>query len=368
MNTSVCLDADKGWLRLRWRYQGKSRCLYLGLPDTKTNRLKAKDTILQIEADIEAGCLDLNLDKYKVHKVTNKPISKLTCTELFQEWLNHKATHTDQRNIEWLRGTLTGLDEQFNKIAQNVTHKDAQLLFTRLKNNNLHPETIKRKLENLYACWKWAIENYYLTDNPWQGLSKLVKVPSNPMSKPFTLDEANRIIKGFTTHPRYSQLTSFVRFLFHTGCRTGEAIGLKWSDIADDCSYCIISEQLTRGKRKATKTGKVRTLYLQKSVQTMLVSLRATNTKPDSLVFLWNGKAIELNNFRARVWKPILKAQNVPYRTVYNTRRTFISHALEQGMSPVEIAQLTGHSVNVLFNHYAASLHKPVLPDLDGLG
>jgi integrase len=292
------MTSDKGRLRLQWRYEGKQYYLYLLLDDTKVNRLKAKDIQLLIEADIETGCLDTTLAKYKPHKATGKQLSDLTCSELFDDWLKYKTAYCDKRTIEYYKGVKRRLVQYFaNKRSRDITKKDTLGFFAWLKTKDICGETFQRRLESLTACWNWAIENGYLTDNPWIGLSKLVKVPSKPKPKPFTLDEINRIINGFNNHPRYSQLTLFIKFLFGTGSRTGEAI----NDI----------------------------------------------------------------NLVRRVWKPVLDQQGIPYRYLYNTRHTFISHCLEKGMNPVVIAQITGHDVNVLFNHYAGSLHtQPSVPDI----
>lgn len=366
MKPIVGMTTDKGRLRLQWKHEGKQYYLYLLLDDTKVNRVKAKDIQLLIEADIETGCLDTTLAKYRPHKATGKQLSDLTCSELFDDWLKYKTAYCDKRTIEYYKGVKRRLIQYFaNKRSRDITKKDTLGFFAWLKTRDICGETFQRRLESLTACWNWAIENGYLTDNPWIGLSKLVKVPSKPKPKPFTLDEINRIVDGFNNHLRYSQLTPFIKFLFGTGCRTGEAIGLRWKNLSNDCSTCTISEQLTRGKRKSTKTGKVRSFTLSPSTQQMLLEHRPSTYKPDDLVFKWNGKPINDINLVRRVWKPLLEQQGIPYRYLYNTRHTFISHCLEKGMNPVVIAQITGHDVNVLFNHYAGSLHsQPSVPDI----
>ena len=90
-----------------------------------------------------------------------------------------------------------------------------------------------------------------------------------------------------------------------------------------------------------------------------------SRTDKSELIFTYLGKAIDAHNFRHRPWKSILQAQGVPYRRPYNCRHTFISHALERGLNPVTIAQMTGHDVAVLFKHYAGCIGGvPQLPDL----
>jgi len=77
---SVRTVRDRDRLRLEWTYQGKKYTLYPGLADTKTNRIKAREIALQIEADIECGIYDASLNKYK--KIV-EPSQPLSSTELF---------------------------------------------------------------------------------------------------------------------------------------------------------------------------------------------------------------------------------------------------------------------------------------------
>jgi integrase len=87
--------------------------------------------------------------------------------------------------------------------------------------------------------------------------------------------------------------------------------------------------------------------------------------EPDDPVFMApGGKPIDDGNFRRRVWQVILKRAGVAYRSPYNTRHTFISHALELGKSPVEVAVLVGNSPAVLYKHYAGAINRPTLPEL----
>jgi hypothetical protein len=54
-------------------------------------------------------------------------------------------------------------------------------------------------------------------------------------------------------------------------------------------------------------------------------------------------------------------------RKPYTTRSTLISHALDMGMNPAMIAEMTGHDIQTLFRHYAGNVQgRPRLPDLMG--
>lgn len=64
---SVSVLSQKGLLRLRWRLTGsdKRKLMYLGLPDTPSNRKKAELLAKQIEIDLSEDNYDPTLEKYK---------------------------------------------------------------------------------------------------------------------------------------------------------------------------------------------------------------------------------------------------------------------------------------------------------------
>jgi integrase len=70
------------------------------------------------------------------------------------------------------------------------------------------------------------------------------------MSKPCTREEIQMIIEGFQSDRYYNHYADFVEFLFGMGCRTGEAIGVRWGHLSDDCSSVWVGENVSRGVRK----------------------------------------------------------------------------------------------------------------------
>lgn len=98
-----------------------------------------------------------------------------------------------------------------------------------------------------------------------------VKVPPKQPPKPFSFEEIGAIVQAFRTDRYYNYYTDYVQFLFGTGCRTSEAIGLRWKHLPDDCSTAWIGESLSRGVRKSTKTNKARVVTLTSKLQAMLL-------------------------------------------------------------------------------------------------
>lgn len=115
------------------------------------------------------------------------------------------------------------------------------------------------------------------------------------------------ILEGFRSDQYYSFYTDLVEFLLSVGCRPGEAFGLKWKHLNNDCSVIWIGESWSRGRQKTTKTNEDRVFTLTPRLQQMLLACRLVGFKPDDLVFPGKGgKPIDDHNFRNRAWTSVL--------------------------------------------------------------
>ncbi len=379
---TVKIESDKGWLRLRFTYQGKRRAFALGLPDTNINRKFAEQKARQIELDIISSNFDSSLQKYKPQKNNEDAKTNLiTAEELILKFIEYKSKLVSSpRSLEKYQTVLTHLqsvkfkdkaitDSLSNKLAIDLQQDCSEHCYNYLL-CKLAPITLKQSIVSLSACWQWGINQEIVEFDPWKSLIKRIKVPPKPMPKPFTKQEIKAIIQGFEQDRYYSHYVVFVEFLFGTGCRTGEAIGLCWKHLNEECSNVWIGESLSRGIRKSTKTNRARTITLTSRLQSLLLSMKSKNFDEnfdlDRPVFRSReGNPIDDHNFRNRAWKSVLAKVGVEYRKPYNTRHTLISHALDQGMNPVAVAQLTGHDVQTLYENYAGNVNsRPMLPEI----
>jgi len=362
---TVVVQVFKDRLRLCWSYLGKRYYLYIGLPDSKTNRTMAEVKAGAIEGDLATGNFDSTLKKYKSEAQRFRN-SQLTTVGLFQKFSDFKARDLSHRTLEKYAAIAKSFQRYFqDKPAQAVTHQEAEN-FTTWLITEVAPITARDRLALLKACWEWGIKQNLVEFNPWLEAARRVKAPPKQMPKPFSKEEIGAIILGFRSDYYYHHYADYVEFLFGTGCRTGEAIGLRWRHLSDDCSTVWIGESLSRGVRKATKTNKARTIALTPKLKAMLLARRPANFDPDGLVFPSpKGGGIDDCNFRNRAWKTVLTRLEIDYRKPYTTRHTLISHALDLGMNPVNVAELTGHDVQVLYRNYAGNVNsRLMLPEL----
>jgi integrase len=364
--TAVKVESFKENLRLRWSHKGERYCLSLGLYDSPVARTVAEGKASIIEADLATDNFDLSLVKYKGETGDRQEENGVTAASLFNNFFKQRAkkftgtTHERYQSLGRKVSAFFGVT-----LASAVDEGKAEGF--RESMGDLLPATQLQYLGVVNACWNWGIKQNLVASNPWVEVIK-IKVPPRQRPRPFTHAEITTIIGGFQSSIYYSYYADFVTFLFGTGCRLGEAVALQWGHLSEDCTKVWIGESVTRGKRKATKTNKDREFKLPSYLVTLLLARRPQIYQPKDLVFpALKGGTIDGNNFRYRAWGAVLKASAVDYRKPYNTRHTFISHALAKGTNPATISQMTGHDLETLFKHYAADIQGGLqCPDIFG--
>ena len=103
--------------------------------------------------------------------------------------------------------------------------------------------------------------------------------------------------------------------------------------------------------------NKARTIYPSGSVQALLKDIRPSGVSESDLVFPApkTGSYINDNNFSKRIWTGRLKAAGVKHRKFYNTRSTYISHALVNDASPAKVAEIVGDRVETIYRYYVGN-------------
>jgi integrase len=155
-----------------------------------------------------------------------------------------------------------------------------------------------------------------------------------------------------------------------TGCRPSEAIALQWQHISQDFRFIrfeqavVVSESGLVCKR-GLKTQKKRSFPINKSLGELLKSIKLTGVEDEDKVFpAKEGMWIDVHNLTNRGWKAILEnLDGIEYRKPYQTRHTFITLALRNGMDVKDVAKLVGNSPEVIYRHYVGHSREIVVPD-----
>jgi integrase len=365
----VGIQKKEGRLILTWN-DGERRTMGVGVPDSIVGWAVARKKQAEIEQDWITGHYDPTRLKYKP-RTLGKSATEISVPELFDRFTKHQAKEKglSQSSIVTRYIALRKMLEKVLNVPANTIGKKGAELFADVCAKTLQSSTSKARIGLLVKCWDWAKGKYHVAeDNPFRGLDTRFKSQQKKPPQPFSALEVRAILDGFRSSKHYSPYADFVAFLFGVGCRIGEAVGLRWENVATDFASVYICESITRGVVGSTKTRRSRTVNLSPSIAAMLKQRKENcNASPADLVFTTpTGLSINDRNFRRRAWTKVLQAAEVPYRKPYTNRSTAISHALAAGQDYISVAKAAGHSPQVLHDNYANIIEsRSVFVDFD---
>ncbi|MBD2054651.1 tyrosine-type recombinase/integrase [Oculatella sp. FACHB-28] len=361
------------------------------LENTPENRIKAEGVIREMILDALAGHFDKSLAKYGLKKQkeaiqSEKPFS---LSELIEKRLDFKVL---------AQSTLKSKRRLFSNILTESQTTDPNELFNWTKKNRA-ASTAEDFFSFMKDATDWAIvlgRSPFGERNPFIGIlieaKKLPKGERKPKKgfvpgeredtdpeefedcRAFSAEEREIILQAFL-QSTYSFIVPFLRFLFLTGCRPGEACEVRWKDIFLDLKTCTGRITFSRAyspegnEIKCTKTGVKRKFPIRDPrLFDLLRSIQPTDAKPDDLVFTWrNGDRVKIRSL-ARIWGAanhngkigiVLQLANEgklrTYLRFYACRHTFITLQLFAGPKNVVIslAKWVGNSPETIYKHYA---------------
>lgn len=370
---SVSIENITNRLRLRWRFQKKRYSLNL-FHFTRANLLQSKKIAVQIENDIATDSFDLTLKRYKPLAIQEEIKRTKSLVEHFQDWVKEYRNMDCERDIDY---------NSTRNMMLRWEDFDSSTALKHFNKETFGAGTYNRRLNLLKLFFNWAKKFEIAAENPFEDvLPKKVRKTEKLNRKPFTEDEIRKVlqsIKNDTFSPsnvkwKHSHYYPFIYFIFKTGVRNAEAVGLRVDCIDLSNNVIHIKEVLARTLkgtnpsariRKETKNGKNRVIPFTEDLKEILLPI-VEKKKPDDLVFVSpTGKAIDDNQFQKRIFRKVLKGLNIEHRVLYACRHTFNSRCIQAGMTPVEAAFLMGNNPQTALRNYTHLLNLPTeLPNV----
>lgn len=219
-------------------------------------------------------------------------------------------------------------------------------------NLTMATKTKRNYLNVLKGIFDVVCEDLAISENPTRYI-KLIKTQEELEQddvQPFSREEKELLLNDAT-----GKLKDFLGISFYTGARPGELLGLKIQDIDFEKNTISITKQFTkRILKKTLKTEVSRRViplfaaaipYFQNLIKEAKINksfyLFSKDGEPTSLY--------SIDNIRGKkgsgIWSRLLKKCKIEYRKIYQTRHTFITHALNSGnLKVMDIAQIVGHN------------------------
>ncbi|NJM22230.1 MAG: DUF3596 domain-containing protein [Richelia sp. RM2_1_2] len=367
-------------LQLVFRYAGQRYYLSTGFSDTVANRKLAEMKARQIELDILSENFDQTLGKYKPESLIAKvkaPTPREQPTEVAASLIELWESYIDFKRSSLSPSTLAK-DVKRVRICINVhlpfKTLDKAVAIRDWLIANKTPNSCKRILTQISACCDWAVKSGLIEENPFEDMATDIKIPKGSKEdadiNAFTQEERDRIIQAFKDSSYYKYYAPLIEFLFMTGCRPSEAAGLEWRHIANDFGFIRFEQAVVVSEsgltcKKGLKTQKKRIFPINTRLAILLKSIKPVAVCDDAKVFpSKEGRWIDVHNFTNRGWKATLsKLDGIEYRKLYQTRHTFITLALKNGMDVKDVATLVGNSPEIIYRHYVGQSREIVVPD-----
>lgn len=233
----------------------------------------------------------------------------------------------------WIQSQTTALKTIRNRLSFLRSSLDEAITDGVLKINPVSLITASRYLSN-----KKESEGGYIVD------------PLTPAEVHALLDSAGN-----------KQWENLFKFAIHTGLRSSELCALRWEDIDFIHKTAHIQNASVSGVIKGTKTkAGTRKVELTDEAMFALTQQRAFTFMKNATIFedpktekAWaNADAI-----RKKAWIPTLRKAGIRYRNPYQTRHTFATRQISQGVNLFWLAGQMGHKgPEMLFRHYGTYL------------
>lgn len=348
-------------------HKGRRYSLYgLGSGQSNSDKQKAELLAQVISADILEGRFDPTLAKYKAG-LRSATKTFTTLTELFADWIYalKPSDKTYNQHYSWIHKALLKHRPKlsdFDWIRQEWEHVSAT--------------TYNERIGYLRRFGEWLKDEGYLSHNHYRNLKP--KPNDRKQVEPFTTDEVRAILTALRNRSLIA--AHFYRFLFLTGCRPSEAIGLTWDKVDWNARTITIDSALARSDsgsstakarvRKPTKTHDVRVFPISVALEKLLVESNSfqqdTHLKTELVFSNSYGTALDDRNLLKRYWKPTLDQLGITYRQPYAARHTAASMLIENGGTLADAARLLGHKdLKMVASTYGHAMKSLQLPSYD---
>lgn len=355
----------------------KRIALYLH-SDSRENHIKAMQLLGQVQTLLDkqdwAGLLAF--EESLQPKVVE---GKFTRTSLQDLWHSYIKAKKDGWEPSYLAGDIKAASKVID-LFPNIYLNDS---YDAIVNYLLETTTVqqtKRYLKQLSACLTWGKKRGLVNTNPLPDfISTLTTRKSNSEDNDihaFTIKERDAIVSAFKTgrferfRGTHTQYADYVEFLFLSGSRTSEALGLRWEHIDFERKIIYFQEArvlATNGRKtgiqkKGLKTQKRRIFPMSDRLHKLLSERRDKTVNLNANIFA----EINHHTFRSGAYAKILEKLGIEYRKPYQTRHTYITIlANHSDLKLHQIAKICGTSTRVIEEHYlGTNIDIAKMPDI----
>lgn len=270
-------------------------------------------------------------------RLSKDPRSDITFEELSERYFDYRKQKPQTRQKQTV---ILQMYTDFRKPVAKLTKGDLMEWYLWLDRTDLKPVTKNLVLTIVKSIFKYGADFYDLP-NPSAPLRRF-KMPKKEMQT-WTPEQFDQFIRCVDLN----HFKNLFIFLYMTGCRRGEALGLRYDDF--DGVRCHI-----RGTKTDTSD---RWIILPDALRARLepVLAQCSKTRP----FVFGGENRLADATVTRCWARSIKEAGVPRIRIHDLRHSFASNAIASGANIVAVSKYLGHaSINITMSTYAHLLEQ----------
>nr|DAW00721.1 MAG TPA: Integrase [Bacteriophage sp.] len=272
-----------------------------------------------------------------------------------------------ERNIKGIIG---------KKLLSEVKPIHCQKIFSDMAEQGYKTTTIYQTRITLYNMLEFAKENDVILSNPCKKSVKSDIGKPSEKKVALTIDEQRKFLMAATGQSYENQY----KFVLQTGLRTGELVGLKWSDIDFGKRTVTISRTMEyrykvgewRVGPPKSKSG-YRTIPLTDEAIRILKDQKEKNSKIKVINIEWGdqvflsrkGEPVKNSTYDTALFKICDKAEIRKF-CMHILRHTFATRCIEGGMIPKTLQKILGHSnIGITMNLYVDATEEEKTKEMD---
>ncbi|MEC3989281.1 tyrosine-type recombinase/integrase [Proteus mirabilis] len=323
----------------------------------------AERLLAEIQNNIEKGTFNYakyfpNSKKLMLFGANNKIKSIV-------DYLDEYLTICETRNLS--PSTIGGYKKCKSALSDlhklQVTSLTPAIIKSWIQKQSTSLKTIRNQLSFLRSAIDEAITDGAISINPVSlvSASRYQSKDSSTESSYIVDPLSPKEVSALLLSAKYEQWKNLFMFAINTGLRSSELCALKWSDIDFIERTAHVQSASVVGVIKETKTkAGTRKVELNDEAMKSLKEQKQFTFMKDGVIFedpKTNQAWASADAIRKKAWVPTLKKAGIRYRNPYQTRHTFATRNISQGVNLFWLAGQMGHKgPEMLFRHYGSYL------------